>query len=449
MRKTKKKYFYVIALVIVLYLGYSYYPVLNIITGYASKNMASGLFLANRDLTSFEHDDNGFFPVSLAGYTIDTTERSVTASIFGLMKRKAIYVEGRGAVLLNDSFEPNQNFLVPKRFARKGFLPYPYGNLPQKDTLFEEVNYEKLQRVVDRAFDPVGKKNKQTRSVLVIYKDFIIAEQYIEGFDRQTLINGWSMTKSITSTMYGVMRQKGLVNIKDKTGIEAWEGDERSEISINDLLHMNSGLAWDEKYFNISDVTRMLYLESDMGQVQIDKPQVGEPDHLWNYSSGTTNILAGKLMRQQFKDHQEYLDFWYRELLDRIGMHSAVVETDLSGNFIGSSYMWATTREWAKLGLLYLHNGNWNGEQVLDSSWVDYVRTPTQGSEGRYGAQFWLNEGGYYPGLPKEMFYCDGFQGQYVFIFPGLNLVVVRTGLASGDHFDVNEFLSEIISSIS
>jgi CubicO group peptidase (beta-lactamase class C family) len=448
MRKAKQKYFYIIGLVIVLYLGYRYYPILNIVTGYASKNMASGLFLANRDFHSMEKDDNGFFPVSLARYSIDTTERSVTASIFGLMKRKSIYIEGRGAVLLNDSTQQYQNFLVPKRVVRKGFLPFPYGDLPQKDTLFKEVNYEKLQKAVHGAFDPAGKKNKQTRSVLVIYKDFIIAEHYAEGFDSQTIINGWSMTKSITSTVYGVMQRKGRLNIMDKSGIKEWEGDQRSKITINDLLHMNSGLAWEEVYFNISDVTKMLYLENEMGQVQIDKPLVAGSDELWNYSSGTTNLLSGDLLRQQFTDHQEYLNFWYRELLDRIGMHSAVVETDVSGNFIGSSYMWANTRDWAKFGLLYLHSGNWNGEQVLDSSWVKYVRTPTHGSEGRYGAHFWLNEGGYFPDVPKEMFYCNGFQGQYICIFPDMNLVVVRTGLASGNHFDVNEFLAEIVSSI-
>ena len=118
------------------------------------------------------------------------------------------------------------------------------------------------------------------------------------------------------------------------------------------------------------------------------------------------------------------------------------------GNYIGSSYAWANTRDWAKFGLLYLHEGNWNGEQLLDSLWVKYAATPTNTSEGRYGAQFWLNAGLYYPDVPKDMYSCNGFKGQYVFIIPSKDLVVVRTGLVSDPKFNVNDFLRDIINSI-
>ncbi len=317
------------------------------------------------------------------------------------------------------------------------------------DTIFNEVNYEQLQMAVDNAFDPAGETKLQTRSVLVVYKDQIIAEKYADGFDHSTLMHGWSMTKSLTSAMYGILKKQGSIDIDGKTGLEAWAEDERKQITYNDLLHMNSGLAWEEEYFNISDVTKMLYLESDMGQAQIKNELVGLPDQLWNYSSGTTNILSGPLLRREFDSHQEYLDFWYRELIDKIGMHSAVVETDLAGNYIGSSYAWATTRDWAKFGLLYLHEGNWNGEQIIDSSWVHYTATPTNTSEGRYGAQFWLNAGSYHPDVPTDMYSCNGFKGQYVFIIPSRNLVVVRTGLVSDPKFDVNVFLRGIIESLN
>jgi CubicO group peptidase (beta-lactamase class C family) len=192
----------------------------------------------------------------------------------------------------------------------------------------------------------------------------------------------------------------------------------------------------------------MLYLESDMGRMQIDKPLVGDPDSTWNYSSGTTNLLAGPLLKDQFSSHQEYLDFWYRELLDKIGMHSALIETDLSGSFVGSSYGWANTRDWARFGLLYLKQGNWNGEQIIDSSWVDYVSTPTRTSDGRYGAQFWLNAGGHYPDAPRDLFSANGYQGQYVFIIPSKNLVIVRTGLMEEPEFDVNGLLRDIVSCV-
>ena len=129
-------------------------------------------------------------------------------------------------------------------------------------------------------------------------------------------------------------------------------------------------------------------------------------------------------------------------------MHSAIIEPDLSGNYVGSSYGWATTRDWAKFGLLYLHEGNWNGEQIIDSTWVKYVATPTNSSNGRYGAQFWLNAGGHYPDAPKDLFSCNGYQGQMVFIIPSKEMVVVRFGLTEDPIFDFNIFLKGIIESV-
>jgi len=430
-------------------LGYIYYPALNIVTGYSSKNMASGVFMANRDQFSMMDNDNGFFPISLAKYDINKEEQSVTSSLFGLMKRKSIYVEGLGAVLVDKNQINQLDLKVPNRFKTDSNLPYPYGDLPQKDTLFDEVNYEILEKAVENAFDTKGEKLKQTRAVLVIYKDHIIAEKYENGFDKKSLMHGWSMTKSFASTVYGILQRKEGFDLNSNTGLKEWKEDERANITYRNLLEMNSGLEWDEAYFNISDVTKMLYLTDNMGQLQIDKPLVGLPNETWNYSSGTSNLLSGPLLREQFNSHQEYLDFWYEELLDKIGMHSAIVEVDQVGNYIGSSYAWATTRDWAKFGLLYLHEGNWNGEQVLDSSFVKYVAAPTNTSEGRYGAQFWLNAGAYFPDAPLDIYYSSGFKGQYVFIIPSENLVIVRTGLKGDPKFDVNEFLREIIASIS
>jgi CubicO group peptidase (beta-lactamase class C family) len=208
---------------------------------------------------------------------------------------------------------------------------------------------------------------------------------------------------------------------------------------------MNSGLEWEEDYGKISDVTKMLFSAEDMTQSQIEKPFVGKPNNTWNYSSGTTNLLSG-ILRKQFKTHQEYLDFWYSALIDKIGMNSMVVETDMAGNFVGSSYGWATTRDWAKFGLLYLHKGNWNGEQLFDESWEKYVSTPTNSSNGKYGAHFWLNANGDFPDVPRDFYRCSGYQGQMVAIFPSQDLVIVRMGLS--EEFDFNGFLSGVISSI-
>lgn len=427
---------------------YSYYPKLDIVTGFAAKSVCSCTFEDQRNQAIIETEDNDIDPIQYAKNVINYEEKSVTSTFFGLKKRKAIYKEGVGCVLLS---EENTNNKVPsfhpKRVILQNNLAFPYGNLEPKKVVFNNVNKEKLQLAVQNAFDLNNEKIKKTRAVLVVYKDQIIAEKYADGFDKNSKLLGWSMTKSITSAVVGILEKQGKVNVNQHNLFSEWQNDERSKITLNNLLQMNSGLAWVEDYNTISDVTKMLYIESDMTKTQLDKSFVGKPNNSWNYSSGTTNLIT-RFIRNQFKTPQEYLDFWYTELIDKIGMNSMIIESDLSGNYVGSSYAWATVRDWAKFGLLYLHKGNWNGTQVLNQSWVDYSVTPTNNSEGVYGAQFWLNTGGKYPNVPKDMFSCDGYQGQHIFIIPSKDLVIVRMGLTEAPEFDFNQFLKEILSSI-
>jgi CubicO group peptidase (beta-lactamase class C family) len=178
--------------------------------------------------------------------------------------------------------------------------------------------------------------------------------------------------------------------------------------------------------------------------MQAEKPLQEKPNASWNYSSGTSNLLSG-ILRTQFKTHQEYLDFWYTDLIDKIGMNSMVVETDLEGNYVASSYAWATARDWAKFGLLYLHNGNWNGEALFTKKWVAYITTPTPTSNGTYGAQFWLNAEKQFKDVPENMYFADGYQGQRVYVLPDEELVVVRFGLSG---FEENLFLKGVLESI-
>lgn len=442
------KIFAVLLLFVLVYLRIEIYPQLDMITGFSSKSVTSGHFLDNRSLETIEQGDNDIDKIDWATNEINDAERFVTSKVYGLKERKAIYREGLGATLINDDFDVSKPYNVPKRNKNNTNLPFPYGNLDQKDTVFSNIDYVKLNAVVENAFDKKGQKDKRTRSVIVIYKNKIIAEKYADGFNKNSRILGWSMTKSITGTLFGVLQKQGKFDIMKAAPIAEWATDERSKITTNDLLHMNSGLEWEEDYGKISDVTKMLFIEEDMTKSQINKPLVGKPNNTWNYSSGTTNLLSG-ILRKQFKTHQEYLDFWYTNLLDKIGMNSAIVETDMAGNFVGSSYGWATTRDWAKFGLLYLHKGNWNGEQIFDESWAKYVATPTNSSNGQYGAQFWLNAGGRFPSAPKDMFYASGYQGQMVAIFPSHDLVIVRMGLKEDPEFDFNGLLSGVVGSLN
>lgn len=446
-----KKILKLVAIVIVLavlYFGFTTYPKLVLISGFSAKSIASGHFIDHRSKELIEKTDNDIPLLNLATNTINDAGKFATSAVYGLKERKAIYREGLGATLIDDDFDVNKQYLLPKRTQFVSNLPFPYGNSDPKDTLFSNVDYSKLKKAVENAFDQAGGQSKRTRAVVVLYKDKLIAEKYDKNFSKDSKILGWSMTKSITSAAFGVLAKQGKIDIYKPAPIAEWKNDARKKITINDLLHMNSGLEWEENYSTICDATKMLFEAGDMGKVQMDKPVQFAPNTHWSYSSGTTNLLS-RILKNQFKTQQEYLDFWYSAVIDKIGMNSMIVEQDMSGTFVGSSYGWATPRDWSKFGLLYLHNGNWNGEQILDESWVKYTATPTNTSNGQYGAQFWLNAGGKFPDVPRDMFYCSGYQGQMVAIIPSLDMVIVRMGLKEEDQgFDFNVFLKGIIESL-
>lgn len=436
-----------VLVIIIFYFGFTTYPKLDLISGFSAKSIASGHFLDNRSKELIEKTDNDIDMIDLATNTIDDAGKFATSNVYGLKERKAIYREGLGATLINDDYDISKPYLIPKRIKLVNNLPFPYGNNKSKDTVFANIDYSKLKKAIDNAFDKSGGKLKRTRAVVVLYKNKLLTEKYDTGFTKDSKILGWSMTKSITSSAFGVLARQGKIDIYKPAPVAEWQNDERKNITINDLLHMNSGLEWEENYNTICDATKMLFLAEDMGKVQLDKPAQFKPNTHWNYSSGTTNLLS-LILKRQFKTQQEYLDFWYSAVIDKIGMNSMIVEQDMSGTFVGSSYAWATPRDWSKFGLLYLNKGNWNGEQILDESWVEYTATPTNTSEGRYGAQFWLNAGGKFPDAPRDMFYCNGYQGQMVAIIPSLDMVIVRMGLKEDPAFDFNGFLKGIIGSV-
>ncbi len=439
----------VVILAIVVYLQY---PRLNIIAGYAAKNMSSNVFLANRPVDSINAIDNAVPSIKLAKTTVDFDTKITTSSVFGLLKRKVLYREGQGAVVIDDDFDIHQQFLVPKRSEYTSELPFPYGNGSAKDTVFSNVNYTDLQTAVDSAFIENHRPFlKKTRSVVVIYKDQIIAEKYAEGFDQNTRFLGWSMAKSVLATTIGVLEKKQGFDIhkpiSELLDLKEWQQDNRASISTHHLLKMTSGLKWEEDYTKISDVTKMLFLERDMTKAQASKALEFAPGSHFNYSSGTTNLMSG-VLRSQFKTHQEYLDFPYTELIDKIGMHSMVLETDMAGNYVGSSYAWATARDWAKFGLLYAHKGNWNGTQVFNDSWAEYTAKPTAASNYSYGSQFRTSTLEEFPNVPKDMYFAYGYHGQFTIIIPSMDLVVIRLGLTHEDKKDIYTYANKLIKNV-
>lgn len=435
----------VLLLIVVGVLVYLNYTKLNIISGYASKNMASSVFVAGRSAESITQYDNNVPLIKLAETEVDNDTKLASSSVYGFMERQSVYREGLGTVLINDDYDSSEFTLKPNRNRVSDTIPYPYGQLSPKDTVFSEIDMAQMNKAVATAFSNADVQ--KTRTLLVLYKGHLITEKYIDGFTKDTPVLGWSMAKSVLATCYGILEHQGKLGMDWPAPIAEWKQDERKDITLDHLLRMQSGLDWEEDYTKISDVTKMLFLDSDMTKAQKEKKAIAKPTEIWNYSSGTTNLLSG-ILRQQFRSHQEYLDFPYSALIDKIGMYSMVMEADIAGNYVGSSYAWASTRDWARFGLLYLDKGLWNGEQLFDTAWVDYITEPTLHSDGTYGAHFWLNANGKYPDVPKDLFSCNGHEGQYVFVIPSKDLVVVRTGLASEPSFDINTFLSEVVKSV-
>ena len=314
-----------------------------------------------------------------------------------------------------------------------------------------QVNYDQIKRTLTYFFsEPDSGSLQNTKAVVVLYRDTLVAEQYAPGFAASTRMPGWSMAKSVTNALVGILVRQGKLSVYDPAPVAAWQADERRAITLDDMLRMQSGLAWNESYFTVSNVTRMLFMSADMAQEAIQQPLAHAPGTEWSYSSGTTNALSG-IIRQTAGDH--YLDFPYRELFEPLGMQSVIWETDLSGTPVGSSYLFATARDWAKFGLLYLNDGVWKGKRILPSDWVAYTTTPVSRAPLRkYGAHFWLNAGEAhhpqnrrFPDAPADMLFAEGFDGQNVFIIPSRQLVVVRLGVTTRGNFDQNRFLKELM----
>lgn len=450
MKKWIKKILWILFIVVLLFTVIYAWPRLPILTGYASKNLASGVFVSGRTQEQVESQELNFFPVNLASNKVDFENQMVTSSLFGLAKRKAVYRKGLGCVsVIGYSVDELKTVQLPES---KGVLVdpdtirWPKGNLiPEK--LPSGIDFSNLNEIMDTAFDKAGEDRVKTFSLMVIYKDTIIAEKYAPGVDQDTPLMGWSMTKSVSSAFAGILNRKGLFDPGEPAGIPEWSNDERKNVLLDNMIHMNTGLEWVENYFNLSHITRMLYMEKDMYEFAIQSSLKDQPGDVWFYSSGTANIWSGK-MKTILGDTESYLKFPGKELFNRIGMNSAVLETDPSGNFVFSSYMYATTRDWARFGSLYLNDGIFDGDTILASSWVEYTRQPASGSNGEYGAYFWLNQGDFLPDVPEDLFYSQGFKGQYVFIIPSYDLVVVRLGYSSAE-FDKNDYLAAIISCIT
>jgi CubicO group peptidase (beta-lactamase class C family) len=412
-------------------------------SGYSAEILCGGVFVSGRDAdTVIAEDLTGPGFDLLAHFTswVDREGRRVTSSLYGLAKQTAFYRDGLGCTLIDGKTESELRAETAELFAEplppaSGAL-WPDGERVDLDSLDPDIDKSALDAGVAAAFaepDPTHPHN--TRALVVVHKGRIVAERYAPGFAAEMPLIGWSMTKAALNALIGLRVKDGKLTVGDEDLLPEWigSGDPRSDISLDDLLRMSSGLAFDEGYGDpLADVTQMLFVAPDKVKFAAEKPLLYPPGEHFDYASGTSVILAG-ILRGTFRDEDDYLRYPRERLFGPLFMRSALIEPDAAGTFVASSLMYATARDFARLGLLYLQDGVWQGERILPEGWVAYSLTPTKGApDASYGAHIWLklpeSERMGEPPMPADAYYFLGHEEQIVAIVPSRELLIVRLG---------------------
>lgn len=429
------------AVLLVAILGGGIYldSLMPVITGYAAKNLASAVFVSGRNAEEVEALDLNFSLIRFASNTVDYENKTVT-SRFLWCTSTAVYREGYGVTLLcGDDANKLREQVFPLLPDTTIVKPLPQGDSAVSARLAP----------IAKAFVDDHAYHGHPFAFVVLHKGGIVAEHYDQGIGPDTKLLSWSMAKSFVNALVGMMVKDSLIDVHAPLPIPEWQDDDRKTITPHDLMQMQSGLEWNEDYGARSDVNVMLHCEEDMGLYALQKPLEYKPGTHWYYSSGSTNIVV-RYLRSLFSSDEAFLSYMRERLFAPLGIRNAIFEQDMSGTPVGSSYLYITAKDFARFGQMYLDDGCVDDERILPEGWVDYTCTPASNSENRYGAFFWLNRGGKYPDVPKDMYWCDGHDGQCIFIIPSCQLVVVILGYSpKPDHvIDFNTLLKDIISSI-
>ena len=410
-----------------------------IITGYAAKNLASAVFVSGRDASDVEALDLHFSFIKFNRNKVDYEHKTVT-SRFLWAASTAAYREGYGVTLLRG--KDREAFLSQE-------YPLPADTLrPEALPAGDPVTVAGLEPIA-RALVDERAYNGTPFAFVVLHKGAVVAERYRQGITPGTQLLSWSMAKSFTNAIAGIMAGDSLVSVCAPLDIPEWQGDGRRDITLKDLMQMQSGLEWNEDYGNRSDVNLMLHRETDMGLFALSKPLEYEPGTHWYYSSGSTNIVM-RYLRGKFASDGEFLSYLRDRLFTPLGIVSPTFEPDMSGTPVGSSYLYVTARDFARFGQLFLDDGCVGGRRILPEGWVEWTTAPASDSKGGYGAFFWLNRNKACPDAPEDMFSCQGHDGQAIYIIPSKDLVVVVLGYSPKPDrvVDFNRLLKDVISAV-
>jgi CubicO group peptidase (beta-lactamase class C family) len=425
-----------------------------IAAGMKAKSICSGVFVSGRSAAAVEREDLAPYGSALLDAVaahVDPAQPRVAASLLGLGGNVAAYRQGLGCTLTAHT--------PPDRLAAqvRGLDLSPRAPAPLPVAPPDAARDTRLASVVNAAFvDPSGTRTRRTRAVIVLHDGQVVAERYADGVTAETPLQGWSMTKSVAAALVGIRAAEGGLALDAPAPVPEWRArpdDPRAAITLRQLLQMSSGLAFDEQYGHpFADVMRMLFAEASAGAFAAQRPLAYPPGTHWAYASGTANIVA-RILAQSFASPQAALAYPRRALFDRIGMTGAVIEPDVSGAFVGSSFMLATARDSARFGWLHAQDGMWEGERVLPEGWVAFVRTPAPAApKAEYGAHWWLRldtPSGSDARLPPDAFHAAGHGGQFVTVVPSRGVVVVRLGLTlAKGAWDQPAFVADVLDAL-
>jgi CubicO group peptidase (beta-lactamase class C family) len=419
-----------------------------------AKIMCSAVFITGLD-PDFAAENVGYFTSPYAERAkvgepaIDRASKAVNVALPNGVTLTSKYLGSQGCVTLpagqsSVNFKPVQ---VKSKLPDPSKQPWPMGDQLPTGPLAPELDTAKLKKAIDAAFEPAG---AMTAAVVVTWRGRLIGERYGKDITPRTPLESWSMGKSVTATLMGILIKQGVYNLSQPAPIPEWESrdDPRAKIRIADLLNMSSGLRikapQDPDYDPAGTYPDHLYLYTGLinsFHYAATRPMQWPPGTVGRYHN-TDPVLINYLIRLAVeKRGEEYLSFPQSALFDRIGIRTMVIETDPFGNFLTQGYDFMSARDWARLGNLYLQDGVWNGERLLPEGYVRFVSTvaPAWKADQRpiYGGFFWINGDSTFP-VPKEAYYMSGAGGQTTLIIPSHDLVVVRLG-----HFKGNAIGSE------
>ncbi len=410
-------------------------------TAVVSKTLCSGAFVSGVDPDVLYTEAVKPIPgqTDLAKhlkYKVDREARQVTATWWGGFESRAVYRESYGCVLVHGDGPSN------------GLGSETPAAVPVA-AVDVEPQSPKLEAALDRVFAEAAQPPyRRVKAVVILHNGQLVAERYAPGYSVDTPILGYSLAKSVTNALIGILVRQKKLSVEQLAPVPEWQNpsDPRHAITIDQLMRMSSGLALEESDSGLDPVSRMLFLEPDMAGFAARARLKAAPGTKWEYTSGNTLILS-RIIRDAVGGRAEDVrEFARKELFEPLGITTATVEFDSTGTPVGSIYVFASARDWARFGELYLSDGVVDGRRILPQGWMNYSAAPTLNQD--YGAGFWTNHGAHgdaadriEAGMPEDAFYGSGNLGQRVVVIPSEGLVIVRLGLTHSHGFDMRGLL--------